>query len=355
MMTGSLSGKVQTVLGPIEPALLGVTSSHEHVLSDMSPYLLVPEGASERGLVDQPLSLEILAWARAHRFSNLDNMRLNDRELASAEVSRFKCAGGSTIVEMSSVGMCRDPEGLAYVARATGVNIIMGSGYYLGISHPPELCALTEEEIAANIAGDILSGVGDTGVKAGIVGEIGCAVPLSGNEQKVLKAAAIAQRHTGAPMDVHPSFSDELALQIVDILQEAGAVLTHTMISHMDVFDYTLETRLKILDSGCYIGYDNFGNMGYPHPYLGKVVNLTSDFSRIKDIKDLIDRGYLDQILIGQDTVFKDQLRVYGGYGYAHLLENVLPLMHAMGITAEQTRALVVENPKRFLTFVEPG
>jgi len=201
---------------------------------------------------------------------------------------------------------------------------------------------------------DIFSGVGDTGIKAGIIGEIGCTAPLSANEEKVLRAACLAQRRTGGAMDVHPSFSDEVALQIVDVLRDAGGALTHTVISHMDTFDFTLETRLKFLEAGCYIGYDNFGNLGYPHPYLGRVVNLTTDFSRIRDIKDLISRGYLSQILIGQDTVFKDQLRVYGGYGYAHLLENVVPLMRAMGVAAEEIQALLVDNPSRFLTFAEP-
>lgn len=354
MTAASLAGRAQTVLGPVDPGRLGLTSSHEHILSDMSPYFLEPAEASERAFVDQPLSLANLFWARAHRFSNRDNMRLNDRELACREVSLFKYAGGNTIVEMSSNGMCRDPQGLAYVARASGVNIIMGSGYYLGMSHPQDMDTRTEQEIADEIVNDIVFGVGDTGIKAGIIGEIGCTAPLSANEEKVLRAACLAQRRTGAAVDVHPSFSDEVALQIVDVVRDAGGDLTHTVISHMDTFDFTLETRLKFLEAGCYIGYDNFGNLGYPHPYLGRVVNLTTDFSRIGDIKDLIGRGYLSQILVGQDTVFKDQLRTYGGYGYAHLLENVVPLMRAMGVTADEIEVLLVENPRRFLTFVEP-
>jgi len=352
MASSGLVGKIQTVLGVIDPEELGVTSSHEHILSDMSTYFIEPQGASQKELADQPLCLENLAWARAHRFSNRDNMRLGNRELAAKEVALFRYAGGNSIAEMSQHGLCRDPEGLAYVSRASGVNIIMGSGYYVGISHPADMDTRSEEEITQEIVTDILSGVGDTGIKAGIIGEIGCTV-LTANEKKVLRAACAAQRLTGAPLVVHPCFSDELALEILDILGEAGAVLDHTMICHMEVMDFALETRLKFLEAGCYVGYDNFGNIGYPHGYLGMVVNLTTDLARIRDIKDLIERGYLKQILPGQDIVFKDMLRAYGGYGYAHLLENAVPLMRNLGLTETDIHALLVDNPKAFFTFRE--
>jgi phosphotriesterase-related protein len=353
--TSALVGKVQTVLGTIDAEAVGVTSSHEHILADMSPYYVPPEAASDRVYVDQPLSLQNLAWARAHRFSNLDNMRLNDPVLATREVQRFKHAGGSTIIEMSPRGMRRDPLGLARVAEATGVNIVMGSGYYLGISHPADMDQKTEEQIADEIVAEIIEGADRTGVKPGIIGEIGCSRPLSANEEKVLRAAAVAQRRTGAPLDIHPSFDDNIVLRIVDILRDAGAVLEHTMISHMEVFDFTLETRLRLLETGCYIGYDNFGNLGYPHLYLGRVVNLTSDLGRIRDIALLLDLGFARQVLIGQDTVFKDSLHAYGGYGYGHLLENVVPLMRAMAISEDHITAMLVDNPQRFLTFGERG
>jgi phosphotriesterase-related protein len=353
VITTTLVGRVQTVLGPVAPAELGVVSAHEHVLSDMSAYHLEPEALTDRERVHQPLSLKNLAWARAHRFCNLDNMRLNDRDLAAREVLRFKEAGGGTIVEMSPRGMCRDPEGLAYVARATGVHIVMGCGYYVGISHPADMDGRSKTQISDEIVSEIFEGAGDTGIRPGIIGEIGCSAPLSANEVKVLRAAAAAQRRTGAPMDVHPGFDDAVALEIVGILKEAGAALDHTMVSHMDTFDFSLSTRLRLLEAGCYIGYDNFGNLGYPHLYLGKVVNLTTDLARIRDIKELIERGHLDRILLGQDVVFKDMLAAYGGYGYAHLLENAAPLMRDMGVAEEHIRAMLIDNPRRFLAFRE--
>ncbi len=347
-------GKVQTVLGVIDPERLGMTSSHEHIFAEMTCYYEEPVEAWKRSLVHQPLSLENLAWARTDRFLNMDNMRLDNRDLAIQELLHFKHAGGSTIAEVSPIGMRRDALGLSSVARATGINIIMGSGYYVAISHPGDMDDRTEDQIADEIVDEIVVGVGTTGIKAGLIGELGCSVPLSKNEEKVLRASAKAQKRTGAPIVVHPSFRDDLALAIVDILSESGASLSNTMICHMDTFEFSLETRINILDRGCYIGYDNFGNIGYPHSYLGRVINLGCDVQRIRDIRELIDKGYLGQILIGSDNCFKDGLKAFGGHGYAHVVENVAPLMRAMGLAAEEVGALLIDNPKDFYAFSEP-
>jgi phosphotriesterase-related protein len=348
-----MAGKALTVLGAIDPDTLGMTSSHEHILAEMSAYFVEPDGAVQRGMSRRTLSPENAPWARAHRFGILDNTRLDDRELACQELLHFKRAGGTTVVDISPKGMCRDPEGLVYVSRATGVNIVMGSSYYLDVSHPADMDDRTEDEIVDEIIGEIVNGVAGGGIRPGLIGEIGCSSPPSQNELKILRASAAAQRRTGAPMAVHPSFSDQLVLEIVDYLRDAGAVLEHTMICHMDSFGFRQETQVAILEAGCYIGYDNFGNLGYPHLYLGKIIDFPTDTQRIRDIEKLIDSGFVDRILVGQDVCFKDMLKQYGGYGYSHLLENVAPLMVAMGLADFEVEALLVKNPRQFLTFRE--
>ncbi len=350
----SLEGKVQTVLGPIPPGSLGFTSSHEHILSDMSLYFAEPEAAGERRLARQPLCLANLAWVRAHRFSHLENMRLGDRQLAIEEVSLFAHAGGGTIVEMSSRGLGRDPAGLAAVARATGVNIVMGCSYYVGLSHPPVLAARGYADVADEIVSEIETGVPGYGVKPGVIGEVGFSGLEPEKEAKVLRASVMAQRRTGAPLVIHPTFGDEALLEILNMLVEWGALLHRTLICHADVFAYSLSACEAVLAAGCFLGFDNFGNLAYPHDYLGRVLNMTGDLERLRRVRELISRGYLSQILFGGDTVFRDQLKSYGGFGYAHLLENVVPLMRACDFAEEEIRAIFLENPQRFLTFGPP-
>jgi phosphotriesterase-related protein len=322
-----LVGKAQTVLGAINTTSLGITSCHEHILWDLSAIFREPDSAREKGLAHQPVGLDNHYWVRANPHANVDNLVQTDEQLAINELLHFKYAGGNTIVELTQNGMSRDPLGLARIARATGLHIVMGSGYYIDRSHPRDMDSRTEEDITQEIVNDITVGVGETGIRSGVIGEIGCSVPLTNNERKVLRACAVAQRRTGAPMNIHPSMSDELVLENIKILKDAGADLTRVAISHVDGFEYTLDTRRKILEAGCYVSYDGFGQLVYHFRVMGRVLNGHSDIQRIDDITRMIEEGYINQILIAQDYCFKSCLAAYGGYGYAHILNNLVPFM----------------------------
>ena len=59
----------------------------------------------------------------------------------------------------------------------------------------------------------------------------------------------------------------------------------------------------------------------------------------------------LEQILISTDVNLKMNLKRYGGYGYAHIVKNIMPLMVDLGVNQEQVDRLVYENPKKLLDF----
>ncbi len=352
MSIPELVGKAQTVLGPVLAEDLGITLPHEHLLCDMSIRLVEPAANSEKILFYQPVNLENRGLLEYNATKNLDNVRLWDEEAAISEVLRYKQAGGSTIVDVTNIGMGRDPLALQRIARATGLNVIMGSGYYVGPSHPPQLAGKTEEEIAEEIVGDITVGVGDAGVRAGIIGEIGCSYPLTDGERKVLRAAARAQQRTGAPVNIHPGRPYEASpFEIIEVLAEAGGNLNRTVISHFDMMFTSVERICELAESGCYIEYDLFGRLGRVlHPV--EFIDVPSEGQRVDWIKQLIERGYLNQILISQDICMKMRLIRYGGHGYGHILNYVVPLMRAKGIAEEHIHTLLVENPKRLLSFV---
>jgi len=269
----------------------------------------------------------------------------------------FKLAGGNSIVELSNIGLARDPEALARISRATGLNIIMGSGYYQAASHGPEMDAKTEDEITEEIVRDITVGVGNTGIRSGIIGEVGCSWPLTDNERKSLRASARAQRLTGAPLNVHPGHSEEAPMEIIKILSDAGADIGRTVIDHMERTLRNPDNRVELAKTGCYLEYDTFGREGYfQRRHVGGgtriVVDMPNDTQRINEIIELIDRGYLKQLLISHDICRKDKLRAYGGWGYDHILRNVLLVLHDKGMTEEQIHTILVDNPKRLLTFV---
>ncbi len=354
MNRSSLHGKVQTVLGLVQPEDLGITQPHEHLLCDASFAFVEPTASSEKLLAYQPVSLENLGWVRYHPNENRDNLLFLDEQMAISEVLRYKYAGGNSIVDVACIGMGRDPLGLARISRATNLNIIMGSGYYIESTLPPNL---TEEMMIKEIVRDIAVGADNTGIRAGIIGEIGVSLPMHDMERMSLRAAARAQRQTGAPVNVHSGRSPDSPFEIIDVLVNAGADIGRVVISHIDrtIFDYG--SRIELAKTGCYLEYDMFQFEGwYPSRAVLSEANpvkadLPSDAGRINEIMALIDEGFLDQILISMDLCEKHRLWRYGQSGYAHILDNVVPLMREKGMTEEHIHALLVENPKRLLQF----
>ena len=135
------SGKVQTVLGLVSPSELGHTQTHEHLLVDLwlhNAHQVTQWPASMRGRVNDSISIDNYSWIRRYGNRVATNNRLLSEADAVSEMERYRISGGGTVVEATSIGIARDPLGLARISRATGVRVIMGAGYYLGGTHPLE-------------------------------------------------------------------------------------------------------------------------------------------------------------------------------------------------------------------------
>jgi phosphotriesterase-related protein len=349
-MDPGIVGKVQTVLGTIHPDEMGITLSHEHLVSNGTAWFVDPPEVTEAKLARAAVSVENLWWIRYHWFQNYDDLQLLDEDEAVAELTHFKLAGGQTIVEMTSNGLGRDPLALARISRRTGLNILMGSGYYFAASMPKGFENKTEEEITNEIVREIVAGVGGTGIKAGHIGEIGTSWPIDSRERKSLRAAAKAQQITGANLNIHPGQAEQAAFEVLRIIEDVGADLTRTTIDHIDRAVREPKNRLKLLEKGLTLEYDLFGREGY-YPLQQRYIDLPTDHQRINEIIELANAGFMKQILISSDIWNKHQRRKYGGWGYDHILRNVVPVMRVKGLTEEQIHTLLVENPRRVFTF----
>ncbi|MCH8206125.1 MAG: phosphotriesterase-related protein [Chloroflexi bacterium] len=349
MPNSELTGLVQTVLGTVSPDVLGPTTTHEHLMIDFRCMFNPPAEVSDLGRAHAPLTMEILGWVHYNWFDNADNLMLDDEETAIAEAALYQRAGGGTIVDATTFGIGRDPLALARIARATGLNIVMGAGYYVDMVHPPEMDDLTEADIARRIVDEVRTGVGETGVKAGIIGEIGCSWPLTRNERKVLQGAAVAQQETGASILIHPGRDDEAPREILDVLAESGADLGRVIMGHLDrtTADYGVLTA--IARSGCYLEYDLFGLESSYYPLSD--MDMPSDAQRMDLIKRLVDDGYGERVVIAHDICTKHRLVKYGGHGWAHILEHIAPGLRHKGLSEEAVHSILVENPARALTF----
>jgi phosphotriesterase-related protein len=281
--------------------------------------------------------------------SNRDNMALVDEETAIKEAARYRRAGGRTIVDATSVGIKRDPLGLARISRATGLNVLMGSGYYVHPFHPPDMDVKSEDEIVEEIVSDLMEGVGDTGIRAGVIGEVGCSWPLTDNERKSLRASARAQKLTGAPLLIHPGRNPRAPLEIMEIVKETEGVPERAIMSHIDRTIFDFQTLDELAETGCYIEYDLFGSEASHYPLAP--IDMPNDGRRLDCILHLRDTGRLNQAVIAHDICYKTRLTGYGGHGYAHIIENVVPIMRRKGFSHGDIDQVLIENPARALAF----
>lgn len=345
---------LKTVCGQISREELGVVTTHEHVLLDLTGFYreLPVEGIPNPST--QKVEMWTLGTLNRDCYALKDNLLLDDEALQTEEIARFKAAGGSTVVDASLPGIGRDPLALRRIAEKTGLNIVMGTGYYVGDTHPEALSSMTEQEIANEMIRELEEGADGTDVCAGYIGEIGISEIFDEKERRVLRAAAIAQKTTGVAINVHINPWTVNGLEAADILLDAGVTPDRICISHIDVEDRE-DYVVGLLKKGVYVEFDNFGK----EYYIRREVRnsgyglFVTDVQRVTFLKRLIDLGYLNQILLSCDLCLKQLLHAYGGWGYDHLLKNIVPMMEDEGITQEQIHTMLVENPANWLLGAE--
>jgi phosphotriesterase-related protein len=343
----STTDTVRTVTGPIPIEKLGITLVHEHIMVDGPVWFNEPD-ESTRHLRDAPVDKSMYEELRVNPYANKDNVFMLDESIAIDELKIFQDLGGGTAVDVSCRGIGPFPEKLKRVSEGSGINIIMGTGYYYETSHPPEVKEMTLNQLVDQMVDDITVGVNGTGIKAGIIGEVGVSWDFTDDEIKCLRAAVQASLQTNVPVTIHqPSFY-RMANRVVDIVLEEGGDLKHTIIDHMCASGKDLDYQLSVLESGVFIEYDLIGSDLY-YPSIG--TGQPTDDENAFHIKRLIDAGYLNQLLLSHDIFIKICLKAYGGRGYGHILKNFVPMLKEIGVTDQQIHTMLVDNPKRLYTY----
>ena len=307
---------VQAVLGPIEPDALGFTLPHEHT--------------------------QIALWHIEGRWDYWQLTR--DEPVILAELTRFRAAGGSGLVDLTLPGVGRDPAWLLGLATASDLHIVMGCGWYRTAYYPVEarIDRRSTDDLADELIREATEGVGESGVRPGIIGEIGTDKPwISPSEERVHRAAARASRATGLAITTHAVLSD-VGLAQLRIFEEEGADPARVVIGHADSYP-VLDHYLALIERGANIEFDFLGMSFTPTERLGedRVIEL---------LCDLLARGHADRILLSQDVCHDSQLKRYGGNGYVYLIETFLPRLRAAGASQHEILTMTVINPRRLLT-----
>ncbi|MEV8630876.1 phosphotriesterase [Streptosporangium sp. NPDC051023] len=345
---------VVTVTGDVAPNSLGAVLPHEHLLSDFATpgdtaesWAAVgrtrPTAASRLQLYRAPLTMELLGEVSMGA-PNRDNWLLGDEELAANEAAAFKLAGGGTLVDVTSIGLGRDPAGLRRISETTGLTIVMGTGWY----HPAWVEGLADrdvESLTEEIVRDLTEGV--AGVRAGIIGEIAALDPEEPAERAVLVAAARASAATGAPISLDRSGDPATQQRVLDLLAAEGADLTRVAVGHCDALSPRPDELEPLLERGVFVQFDQLGR-------LPSALNVSDDQDVATAVLELARRGHAERILLSQDVSAKSQLLAYGGGGYGFILQQFVPYLRMFGADDALIESVTVRNPKRLLTIPTP-
>ena len=336
---------IMTVNGVIGKAALGVTTPHEHALIDISNQYPGERSPGNPGWVEK-VSRRHYDLLMRDPYALCDNLRLDDKETAIAEVGRFAEAGGRTFVDVTTPCIGRDVKFLKRLADATGLNVVAACGFYTADAHQKRVAAMSAEKIADEFTRELEAGIDDTGIRAGIIGEIGTSQTLYDEEMKVLRAAAMAHARTGAPVMVHLNPWAKHALKVLDILEAGGVPSDRVCLCHLDVL-LDLEDMRAVLKRGALVEFDNFGKEFTSGSAYGR---FPSDAERLEVLYRLVDEGFLDRLLASCDVCLKNLLTIHGGPGYAHVIGRIASVIREQRSDAEALlRALFVDNPARYL------
>ena len=334
---------INTVLGEISENKLGVCSSHEHIFIDMRKCVDITGNEGKHFYEKVEMSNRVETFSDPYGI--LDNALLEGVDDAVAEMLYFKEYGGSTVVDCTLDEIGRDPIALREVSKRSGVNVIVGCGHYYHKAHFPYVKDASVEMLAEEMRKDILVGIGDTDIKAGVIGEIGTSAKISDDEKKVLRAAGIVGAETGKAIHVHTDLYTENGYEIVDILKKEGASPEKICIDHVDVKLRPNYIR-DLLDLGVYVEFDDFGK----EFYVNKDRRFAYDLERIELLRTLIDEGYGKKILVCNDICLKTMWKKYGGLGYAHILRDVKAMAIQNGINESAYDSILTHNVKNFLS-----
>ena len=303
---------VRTVLGDIQVDALGVCYPHEHLFGKPPVHLSEPD------------------------------FELTDRLAAILEMQRFRDAGGSAVVDMSTLDYNRDIQGLIEVSEKTGIHVISATGFNKDKFSKPYIEQMSDQEMYDLFFRDTTTGIEQTTARAGVLKASSTLNEVSDAAHRVFDVVSAVHRDTGVPVSTHTEIGT-MALEQVELLTSKGVPPASIIIGHLDrrlEEDYILE----VAATGVFLGFDQISKEKY-----------FADRTRIEMILTLIEAGHEDQILLSGDLARRSYWPSYGNYGgpgFTYILWRFIPWLREAGVDVMTINKLLVQNPAHALSLV---
>jgi len=314
--------KINTVAGPIGPDALGATLMHEHLVAGF------------------------LGWESDTAVARISREALI--ETCVARIEELKAGGFSTLLDPCPNDLGRDPELYAEVAARTGFNILFTTGLYHERAGSPywrsKLAGFRDaaQYVAAMYVDELTNGVGPSRLKPAAIKLAVGADPASAYEDKLIEAAAIASRETGAPIITH---TEAVAGDVLLAKLKGFGVAAHKVIIGHSCGSSDKAYHRAIVDGGAYIGFDRFG-----------LVGLMPDEVRADCLHALVEAGFAQQVMISHDCVFCNLGAMYSPkvaamletHSPMHFSRKVAPMLRERGVAQAAIDSMLRDNPRRY-------
>lgn len=303
-----MPGTITSVLGDRDAAeVFGPALSHEHLWIDLS-----------------------------HEDDPDGYVRDEKAVLAELGVARDEFGLG-LVVELTCQGMGRDAKVLKHLSEVSGVDVVCATGFYYERFHPHYVKNSSADELAGRMLEEIRNGIDDTGVRPGVIGEVGSHGPeMSTAEERCFRAAARAALASGLSVTTHAHLGVGAVGQL-ELLLEEGLSSERICLGHQDLIDDPDQHRI-LAEAGAYVAFDTVGKESYQ-----------PDEVRLRLLLKMLESGYEDRLLLSNDVSREAYLKSRGGFGYGYLFESFVPELRRAGVEDRALSAILEENPKRFL------
>ena len=315
--------QVNTVRGPVDGDILGRTLMHEHI------FVLSPEIEKTADEWDESA----------------------ERARAVSKLRELKQHGIDTLVDLTVVGLGRYlPRIAAIAAEVPEIHVVVATGVYTYNEVPmyfhfrgPGTVLGGPEPMVDLFVREIAEGIGDTGVRAGILKCASDRPGITPGVERVLRAVAQAHRATGVPITTHtPTPPEPWGLEQQRIFREEGVDLARVVIGHSGGTVNT-DYHLSLIDNGSYLGFDHFGLPG-----------ITLE-ERVDAVGRLCERGYAGRIVLSHDAMCfvdwfpRSVMDASQNWRWTYISEVVLPAMRERGISDTDIATMLVDNPRTIL------
>ena len=317
-------GNVLTVLGPIPATELGKVLINETLLSVYPGAEYAPEITIDRSEI----------------FGILKNKLLD-----------FKRLGGKTIVDHSGMFHGRDIWLYQTLSKTTGVHIVAStglgpekllSGYFTTPqTNPPtpwpgaKFAGLFTKEIQEGIPVPRVERSGP----AGLITSVATREGITEIEENLFHGCGITVRETGVAVSVQYGAN---GVNDLNIILDTGILADRVIIGSVDRLDAVKNNEAEsIVQLGAYVAINHVG-WGNENGYI-------NDTERIQLVKELIEKGYVNQILLSSSAVGIAKGHTAKDLSYSYILEKFIPQLLKAGVSEADVRTILEVNPSRVL------